>query len=1695
MASPVGATCNVIPGVTNVFRGARGSLDRPFAGPGDVLALRLSPVCDGDAEAFGTDAGALVATFVFTPPAGPPNLVALAADCGALEERLARCRAGGDVAAAVCVPARTDAAEGGPDLALRDGRLDVRVPDTDALLSPAGDGRGFTGPAAIAITGAADELPCELATRPCREQAGAIACVDELFRVDGTCDRTPHERFSHFTALPAVNDYGALCTEGSGCSGAANELRFTIDSEGNALAPIRWSEVLLPRKVDLARAVQAWVAVPAFPDRPALVRVPSGEFLHGYSPEGSLLPPIFEPQHDPTAADGATLFGTADADRGVLRIDRRSASFRACAGGANDGLPCYNGGDCPAGACRPATCSGGSRAGEPCAGDGECPEGECGAALFDFRSRLAAGGGPVVVSRRGPGLCEQGGSACAGDGDCGSGDRCAAFTLRSQNPVGLDGLYESDTMLVSVVPEAFAGEDLDGDGDRGDDVLLLTDRESGARLPIGRDGAPGRAVTRINTPPRSFPAVVVDGDLIAFLEPEPLAGGTDLDGDGDADDTLLRVLRRTAGGIVDLTADLPLTADAAPVIDGDSLAIVAGRVIFRTAEAAAAPRRLRRVSLASDGGEANGASAAPALSADGRQVAFESAATNLAAGVDAHGVFVHALDSGVTTALPLLDPRHDGGWPGVRVPADAIAHSPSLSGDGRFVAVSAPDELGRKQIWVTDRDADGNGVFDEPGGGSTAIVSTDVRGRQPGEGDSLFPVLTPSAELLSFLTAARNLQVDGAGTLRNMWQRWDPAADAVLKSEAVENHGVLANTDSLRQSGPMAPNGEIAFASPANNLVAGDSNDVCLTPGGNTHCADVFVYTPLHVPLRIVRDGSELYERANFERASVGSAGEQGNQQSSTPAISWDGRYVGFVSVASNLVPGDTNGATDVFLRDRRVRTTTRVSVAADHGEADGPSFDSVLAMSADGRFLAYTSAATNLAPGSTLCDADGDGTASETCTNVYRYDRFTGFTQRLSVGVDGAAPDGPSRSPAMSADGLTVAFRSEAGNLVPNDTNAACARRGRTVNCGDIFVSEPDPAALAADPALDLDGDGDLEDTVLRAFDPDTRTVVTIGRATAAAAAGDGVAFLSPECDGGPLACRRGGDLNGDGDLDDAVAFRWHPGTSAENLRQDGREIAASDRWVAVVTDRPRASVVPQDGPYTTLNVHRVDGAAGQWTHVDRDAADVRVAGGIVAFTEGEYYPSMLTGAHDWNASDRVLRVYDAEQGAMREGLEGLGHAAEDFVVGPSLVAFSEREASRQSGAAGPGCIGNKDGDCLDHILKVYDLADDALMDTGESVTPCPVAACKPRHAFQVLNDTVTFLTREADDGRDLDGDDSTNGLVLQSFNARAHRSAPATAGAQSAAAPLDAAGAMGMVTTIGSVTAGICTTSGDACVSAADCGAGGDCYLPPGGCIVDLGAACEFLDPSVANHGCPVGGFCEPTRFGRGVCRQRQGSCASDADCRAPATCSDGGTSLQRVLAPLRGRPGDGGHLFVGAGRCVEDLGTPCGSAADCAAGSSCDLAAASGRRTCQRQHGTCRLDADCAAGASCRKAALVAVAADGDGDEIPDPYDNCPTVPNVDQLDSAGSGVGDACRGDLLPASPTPFPTATRTPPATVTRTATATATGTASRRRDDGGGCAVGGAHGGPGGAAVVMVAIALAAIRAWRRTRGAAPRRP
>lgn len=190
----------------------------------------------------------------------------------------------------------------------------------------------------------------------------------------------------------------------------------------------------------------------------------------------------------------------------------------------------------------------------------------------------------------------------------------------------------------------------------------------------------------------------------------------------------------------------------------------------------------------------------------------------------------------------------------------------------------------------------------------------------------------------------------------------------------------------------------VAFWSLASNLVVNDTNGV----------DDVFV-----------RDRTAGTTR----RVSVSSSGEQGNGSSNRPALSVDGGLVAFHSDATNLVTGDTNDKSDVFVHNLATATTERVSLSSTGAQGNWDSSNP--SISADGRLVAFESQA------STLVFGDFNGIA-----DIFVRDRSAATTVRVSVSSAGAEANSPSRWAAISADGQWVAFTSYASNLVAGDTN-----------------------------------------------------------------------------------------------------------------------------------------------------------------------------------------------------------------------------------------------------------------------------------------------------------------------------------------------------------------------------------------------------------------------------------------------------------------------------------------------------------------------------------------------------------------------------------------------------------------------------------------------------------------------------------
>jgi hypothetical protein len=659
---------------------------------------------------------------------------------------------------------------------------------------------------------------------------------------------------------------------------------------------------------------------------------------------------------------------------------------------------------------------------------------------------------------------------------------------------------------------------------------------------------------------------------------------------------------------------------------------------------------------------------------------------------------------------------------------------------------------------------------------------------------------------------------------------------------------------------------------------------------------------------------------------------------------------ISFTSDSTNLVPGDTNDSRDVFVKDVRSGTLTRVSVASDGTQQNATGYTSNT-LSSDGRYVVLMTDATNLTPNDVaLCSNPlfdpaqpcVDDPSTHPCRNAFLHDRVTGHTARVSVPALGGEGDGDSYN--GSFDGRFVTFQSQATNLAGADVNC---------NQNDIFVYGPDTTDLAND----LSGDGRLDDTVLYVLDTTavTPTPIVLGPAEAVSVASDGAAaFLRPESADG-VSC------NGDGDLDDACVFLSVNGAAPVAL---GREATA----VAVTPDLV-AALVPSGG---SIFVQVYDRPSGPWSANLGPAADsLQVSGSTVAFRA---------------AATGILHVYDHTTASVTS----VGEPAEDYVGGDRIVAFRTSE-TLASGSLNP----DADSDTNDDVIRVWDLVTGQLLETAQAVTPCNFEACRPRRPYRVSGDNVTFLTLEADQGGlDLDGNGNASGIVIQTFNAR--KAAQALGGGGGGGfAPAGFSlfsGGSPEVITLAGVSAGVCTTTGEACSTDADCGgAPRSCFLPPGGCIENLGTACNV------STGCATGQFCVPTPGGdgNGFCHLNHGPCGDNADCSSfpsGTVCEDGDQDRVRLFAPLAAESDSGGQLLpafeTGEGICTSD--------AQCAADEFCLIPPLSPTGTCQPDE----------------PELVTAGAPDTDGDGVDDLHDSCARHENTDQADLDGDGTGDVC-----------------------------------------------------------------------------------
>ena len=291
---------------------------------------------------------------------------------------------------------------------------------------------------------------------------------------------------------------------------------------------------------------------------------------------------------------------------------------------------------------------------------------------------------------------------------------------------------------------------------------------------------------------------------------------------------------------------------------------------------------------------------------------------------------------------------------------------------------------------------------------TTTRVSVNYAGEQAVLGGSDSPFISGDGRYVAFESGARNLiEGEDLGYIGNHIYVHDRTNNAIVRA-SVSSDELYGNDNSYYPT--LSDNGRyVAFLSYASNLVSGDTNSK----------GDIFV-----------RD----IVAGNTMRVSVDSSNGQADDDSNErPAISGNGLFVAFESSATNLVSGDTNATTDIFVHNITTGATTRASVGS--GGVQGTGYSAYAAISDDGRYVAFYSGSSTLVPGDTNFSND-----------IFVHDRTTALTSRVSVDSNGLN-DSQAYNPAISGDGSTVSFESYYSYFVDGDSYGD----------NDIFISEID--------------------------------------------------------------------------------------------------------------------------------------------------------------------------------------------------------------------------------------------------------------------------------------------------------------------------------------------------------------------------------------------------------------------------------------------------------------------------------------------------------------------------------------------------------------------------------------------------------------------------------------------------------------
>jgi len=325
------------------------------------------------------------------------------------------------------------------------------------------------------------------------------------------------------------------------------------------------------------------------------------------------------------------------------------------------------------------------------------------------------------------------------------------------------------------------------------------------------------------------------------------------------------------------------------------------------------------VSVSSSGAQGNGASSRPQVSADGRYIVFDSVATNLV-NSDTNARSDVFIRDRVLNTTELVSKSASG------VLSNDWSGEPDVTADGKHVVFNS-----YATNLVASPTPSFGGIYVKNLNNGTVTMLTQLAGAAANK-TSATPSISCEGRFVAFASTANNLvSGDTNNPLKNKFRVY--IADTLSGSL----NYITGTADKSMQPGQISCNGSyIPFISSATNIVSGDTN---------------------------LANDTFLYDRINaaFERVSVSSAGTEGNGEGygESMSVSNDGKYVTFATAATNMVSGDTNGKVDVFLRNRQAGTTELISMDSSSVFGNGDSFDA--SISYDGKYIAYTSQATNL--------------------------------------------------------------------------------------------------------------------------------------------------------------------------------------------------------------------------------------------------------------------------------------------------------------------------------------------------------------------------------------------------------------------------------------------------------------------------------------------------------------------------------------------------------------------------------------------------------------------------------------------------------------------------------------------------------------------------------------------------------------